>query len=560
MQLVECVPNISEGRRPEVYQAVAQAAASVEGVTLLDIDPGKETNRTVITFAGPPEAVMEGAFQLVREALERIDMRNHRGAHARLGAVDVVPFVPVEGVDLDFCAELARKLGQRVGEELGIPVYLYEHAASRPERRNLADIRAGEYEGLAAKLQDPNWQPDFGPAVFLPKSGAVVIGARNFLVAYNVNLNTTDARLATRVAGEIREKGRRRLDLSGKPVVDAEGREIWDPGLLPGVKAVGWTIPEFGCAQISINITDLNRSPLHHVFDVCEERARAHGLRVTGSELVGLIPERALLEAGRHYLRRMGRCAGASRRRLVAVAARTLGLSEVKPFVAEDRILEWRLKPEPKLARLSVADFLEELSSDSPAPGGGSVAALVGALGAALTSMVAHLTYSKRGYEERQSRLEQIASEATAIWERLLAAIDEDTRAFERYLQVRKLPQGTEAEKQRRQRELDAAVAAVIEVPLGVLEACPAVARLASSMLEIGFPASRTDAGTGLACARAAASGAYQNVLVNLELVEDKAQRQTWFLRAREAFEQTDRQVQEAERRWIAALEAAVCG
>ena len=283
MRIVECVPNISEGRRPEVYEAVAKAAGSVAGVKVLDVDPGAETNRTVITFVGEPEAVLEGAYRLLVAALERIDMTGHAGAHARMGAVDVVPFVPVAGVTMEECVELARRLGERAGRELGLPIYLYEYAATRPERRNLADIRAGEYEGLPKKLADPEWRPDFGPATFLPRAGATVVGARKFLVAYNVNLNTVDKRLATRIAGEIREKGRKRTDAKGKPVLDAAGNEIWDPGLLQGIKAVGWTIPEFGCAQISINVTDLDATPLHVVFDTCEERARAHGLRVTGS-------------------------------------------------------------------------------------------------------------------------------------------------------------------------------------------------------------------------------------------------------------------------------------
>jgi glutamate formiminotransferase/formiminotetrahydrofolate cyclodeaminase len=301
MRVVECVPNISEGRRPEVYEAVAKAAGAVPGVTVLDVDPGAETNRTVITFVGEPEAVLEGAFQLMVAALERIDMTTHQGAHSRIGAVDVVPFVPVSEVTMAECVELARRLGERVGRELGIPVYLYENAATSPARRNLADIRAGEYEGLAAKLTDPAWQPDFGPARLVPRAGASVIGARSFLVAYNVNLNTTDKRLATRIAFDIREKGRKRLDAAGQPVKDEAGAEIWDPGLLAGIKAVGWTIPEFGCAQISINVTDLDATPLHVVFDTCDERARAHGLRVTGSELVGLVPRQVLLDAGRHY-------------------------------------------------------------------------------------------------------------------------------------------------------------------------------------------------------------------------------------------------------------------
>ncbi len=340
MRVVECVPNISEGRRPEVYEAVAKAAGAVAGVTVLDVDPGAETNRTVITFVGEPEAVLEGAFQLMVAALERIDMSTHQGAHSRIGAVDVVPFVPVSEVTMAECVELARRLAERVGRELAIPVYLYEQAATLPERRNLADIRAGEYEGLAGKLADPAWRPDFGPATFVARSGASVIGARPFLVAYNVNLNTVDKRLATRIAFDIREKGRKRLDATGQPVRDAAGAEIWDPGLLAGIKAVGWTIPEFGCAQISINVTDLDATPLHVVFDTCEDRARAHGLRVTGSELVGLVPRAALLAAGRHYPRADGtldRCAGASADPRRGAHARTLRGEAVRPAEGDHR-------------------------------------------------------------------------------------------------------------------------------------------------------------------------------------------------------------------------------
>lgn len=558
MKLVECVPNISEGRRQEVYEAVARAASSVEGVVLLDVDPGQETNRTVITFAGEPEAVLEGAYALIREGLRLIDMRQHRGAHARLGAVDVVPFVPVQGVTLDDCAELARRLGRRVGTELGVPVYLYEHAATCEERRNLAAIRAGEYEDLAAKLRDPAWQPDFGPARFVPESGAIVIGARKFLVAYNVNLNTTDSRLATRIAGEIRERGRKRLDSDGRAVLDEAGREIWEPGLLPGVKAVGWSIPEYGCAQVSINVTDLDRTPLHVVFDTCDERARAHGLRVTGSEIVGLVPEQALLDAGRHYLARMGRCPGTSKRRLLQVAIRTLGLSELKPFVPEQRILEWRFRSAGRLAGLAVREFLEELASEAPAPGGGSAAALVGAVGSALSSMVAQLAYAKRGFEERRARLAELAREATTITEELLAAVDRDSTAFDAYLAARRLPQGTEEERARRAQVLEDAIRGVLEVPMGVLEACPRIARLAELACALGLPASRTDAGTGLACARAAASAAYQNVLVNLELLPGPEERKPWLERARRLLEEVDGFVARAEKELLSSLEVAL--
>src|SRR5436305_4709711 len=403
MRIVECVPNISEGRRPEIYHAVANAAASVSGVTLLNVDPGADTNRTVITFVGEPEAVLEGAFRLVQKGVELIDMAAHRGAHPRMGAVDVVPFIPVANVTMDDCVELARKLAERVGKELNVPVFLYEYACSAPHRRNLADIREGEYEGCAKKLLDPRWQPDFGPAQFVPRTGAIVVGARKFLVAYNVNLNTLDKRLATRVAFDVRERGRMKRDDDGNPIVDAKGEPLWEPGILKSVKAVGWVIPEFGCAQVSINLTDLDVAPLHVVFDAFEERARDRGLRVTGSEIVGLVPRSVLLDAGRHYLGRMGRPTGVPEAALMHTAIRTLGLSEVKPFDAKERVIEYRLGSAPRLASLSVRDFLDELSSDAPAPGGGSVSAPAASMGAARAAMGAVLPHTQQGFEAQQA-------------------------------------------------------------------------------------------------------------------------------------------------------------
>lgn len=539
MRVVECVPNISEGRRPEVYEAVARAAASVPGVTLLNVDAGAETHRTVITFVGEPEAVLEGAFRLMAAALERIDMTAHQGAHARLGAVDVVPFVPVAGVTMDECVELARRLGERAGRELGVPVYLYEFAATRPERRNLSDVRAGEYEGLARKLADPAWAPDFGPATFLPHCGATVVGARKFLVAYNVNLNTADQRLATLIAGEIREKGRKRLDERGKPVLDAAGQEVWDSGLLRGIKAVGWTIPEFGCAQVSINVTDLDATPLHVVFDTCEERARAHGLRVTGSELVGLVPRASLLAAGRHYLARMGRSAGVPEATVVRTAVRTLGLAEVKPFDPRERVVEYRLAPPAPLAGMTLAGFADELSADSPAPGGGSVAALAGALAAGLATMVANLSHPKRGFEARQAALERIAVAGQEIKDRLLAAVDADTAAFDRYLVALRLPRATEEEKARRRAALDEATIGTIAVPMITLEAAPEIVELCREVAGIGLEASLSDAGTGAEMARAAASGAYQNVCINLPGLSDVGARATLAARADAAWRRT---------------------
>lgn len=554
MRVVECVPNISEGRRPEVYEAIAKAAGAVSGVTVLDVDPGAETNRTVITFVGEPEAVLEGAFQLMAAALERIDMRTHLGAHARLGAVDVVPFVPVAGVSMAECVELARRLGERAGRELGIPVYLYERAATQPARRNLADIRAGEYEGLAAKLADPAWWPDFGPATFLPRSGASVVGARNFLVAYNVNLNTVDKRLATRIAGEIREKGRKRLDGAGKPTRGADGEEIWDPGLLAGIKAVGWTIPEFGCAQISINVTDLAATPLHVVFDTCEERARAHGLRVTGSELVGLVPRQVLLDAGRHYLARMGRSTGVPESAVIQVAVRTLGLSEVKAFDPRTAIIEARLAVPAPLAAMTLGAFADELSADSPAPGGGSVAALAGGLAAGLAAMVANLSHPKRGFEERQQALERIAVAGQAAKDRLLAAVDADTAAFDAYLAALRMPKVSAAERAARATALVGATIATIEVPLGTLEACPEIIELCLEVGTIGLQVSLSDAGTGAAMARAAASGAYQNVCINLPGLTDRTAAAALLARADAAWERTKALAARAESTFVDGL------
>lgn len=528
MKLVECVPNISEGRRPEIYDAVAAAAASVNGVTLLNVDPGADTNRTVITFVGEPDLVLEAAFCLIQKAHELIDMATHRGAHPRMGATDVVPFIPIANVTMDECADLARKLGERVGRELAVPVYLYEYAASAPHRRNLADIREGEYEGLARKIVHKDWAPDFGPAAFHPRFGATVIGARKFLVAYNVNLNTLDKRLATRVAFDVRERGRMKRDDAGNPVLDAKGEPLWEAGILKSVKAVGWVIPEFGTAQVSINLTDLDVTPLHVAFDVCEERARERGLRVTGSEIVGLVPRSVLLDAGRHYLAKMGRPTGVPESALVHTAIRTLGLSEVKAFDPKERVIEYRLGKTPRLASMPIRDFLDELSSESPAPGGGSVAALAGAMGAALASMVAVLSHTKKGFESKHADLDRIAVRAQQLKDQLLAAVDADTDAFDRLLEAMRMS------KEDPSRDLaiaDATVGAA-EVPLGVLEACPEVIDLCREIARIGLQASLSDAGVGAQVARAAAAGAYQNVCINLGGLASDARKSDLLARA----------------------------
>ncbi len=554
MKLVECVPNISEGRRPEIYETVAAAAASVSGVTLLNVDPGADTNRTVITFVGDPEAVLQGAFHLIKKGYELIDMSKHRGAHPRIGAVDVVPFVPVAEVTMDECAVLARRLGERVGNELSIPVYLYEFAATEPHRRNLADIREGEYEGLAKKIEHQDWKPDFGPAKFNPRCGATVIGARKFLVAYNVNLNTLDKRLATRVAFDVRERGRIKRDEEGNPILDEHGEPIWEPGLLKSVKAVGWVIPEYGCAQVSMNLTDTEVTPLHLAFDTCEERARERGLRVTGSEIVGLVPLSVLLDSGRHYLRRMGRPTGVSEAALVQTAIRTLGLSEIKPFNPKERVIEYRLANTSPLASMSIRDFVDELSSDSPAPGGGSVSALAASMGAALAAMVAVLSHTKKGFESKHDQLDTIATHAQTLKDQLLGAVDADTAAFERLLEAMRMPKDDAA---RDEAIADATVAAT-EVPLGVLQCCPEVIELCREVARIGLQASLSDAGVGAQMARAAAAGAYQNVCINLANLASGERRAGLLQRADAGWLEAQQLHQIAEKEILVKLRAAI--
>jgi glutamate formiminotransferase/formiminotetrahydrofolate cyclodeaminase len=553
MKIVECVPNISDGRRPEIYEAVAAAAANVGGVTVLNVDPGADTNRTVITFVGEPDAVLEGAFQLIRKGVELIDMSTHRGAHSRIGAVDVVPFIPVAGVTMDECVDLARRLGERVGRELNVPVYLYEAACSAPHRRNLADVREGEYEGCARKLADPRWTPDFGPATFVPRTGAIVIGARKFLVAYNVNINTMDKRLATRVAFDVRERGRMKRDDDGNPIVDEKGEAIWEPGLLRSVKAVGWVIPEFGCAQISINLTDLDVTPLHVVFDTCDERARERGLRVTGSEIVGLVPRDVLLAAGRHYLQRMGRPTGVPEAALLHTAIRTLGLSELKPFDPRERIIEYRLASPARLASMRVNDFLDELSSDSPAPGGGSVSALAASMAAGLAAMVAVLSHTRKGFESKQPDLDRIAVRAQTLKDQFLVAVDADTAAFDQLLDALRMPKSNA-----RDAAMTEATVAATEVPLGVLESCPEVIELCMEVGRIGLQASLSDAGVGAQMARAAAAGAYQNVCINLAGLSDASRRAALVARADVAWERARKLHAEAEPAILVKLRKSV--
>ena len=533
MKIVECVPNISEGRRPEVYNEVAEAAASVPGVKLLDVDPGMETNRTVITFVGEPDAVVEGAFQLVVAARGLIDMRTHHGAHGRMGAVDVCPFVPVAGVSMDDCVELANRLGKRVAEELSLPVFLYEFAATRPERRSLADIRQGEYEALPAKLATPEFAPDFGPAEFVPEFGAMVIGARKFLVAYNVNLNVTDKRWANRVAFDVREKGR--------TVPGPDGKPVQQPGKLEAVRGVGWYIPEYGCAQVSMNLVDLDVTPVHTAFNACDESARDRGLRVTGSELVGLIPKNSILEAGRHYLHSMGRSRGVPVADIVHTAEKSLGLSEVSAFERADKIIEDILAPKRPLASMTLQEFTDETSRDSAAPGGGSVAALAGALAGGLAAMVANLAHPKSDFSGVRDDLETTAVRAQELKQELLDAIDADTWSFQALMEAGKVT-GPGRDAAVREATLGAA-----RVPLSVAEACPEVVELCGRARDLGMDASASDAGVGAGMARAAALGAAMNVRINLQDMADDPEAAEMLTRADQAVRTTRTRASEVE-------------
>ena len=524
MKLVECVPNFSEGRDREKIGAITREIEAVAGVKLLDVDPGASTNRTVVTFIGPPEAVAEAAFRAIARAAEVIDMRGHKGAHSRIGATDVCPFVPVSGVSMEDCVRLAGELGDRVARELAIPVYLYEAAARKPERRNLAVVRAGEYEGLPDKLKDPRWAPDFGQPVFNAKSGATVIGAREFLIAYNVNLNTRDRKLAHEIALSLRESGRAKRDRDGNIVKDARGETVKVPGKFREVKSVGWYVEDYGLAQISVNFTNYKVTPVHVVFDEACRLAGKLGLRVTGSELVGLIPKEALLMAGRHYLAKQGKSPGAPEDELVRVAVRSLGLSDVVPFDADKKIIEHQFRePGRTLAGLSLRAFADELSMDSPAPGGGSVAALCGAMAAALAAMVANLTVGKKGYEAVASEMAGAAVRAQALKDELLEAVDRDARAFNKVMDALRLPKATAEQAAEKERAVEDASKEATLVPLEVLARSVEAAGLARTAAAKGNRNSVSDAGVAGLAAEAAGGGAYYNVLINLGGIKDAA-------------------------------------
>ncbi len=526
-QLVECVPNISEGRDKDKIRRIVSAVEQVGGVTLLDVDPGAATNRTVITFVGGPEAVQEAAFRLIAKAQQEIDMRDHKGEHARMGATDVCPFVPVAGCSMDDCARWAAELGERVGRELRIPVYLYENAATRPERRNLADVRSGEYEGLGRKLADPAWAPDFGPAGFgesQQRSGATAISAREFLIAYNINFNSRDKKLAHDVALTVREAGRFGRDAAGKFIRNAEGRKVRQPGLLKSVKAVGWYIEEYGRAQLSMNLTNYRDTPFHVAFDTVKEEGEKRGLRVTGSELVGLLPLEPVLEAGRHYLRQQGKLQGVTEEELVRTAILSMGLDDLGPFDPREKIIEYRVRQRPDaLVDLSVRGFADLLSSDAPAPGGGSTAALCGALAAGLAAMVASLTHGRKEYREHDEAMDTMSLKAQRLKEFFLAQIDRDTDAFNEVMAAMRLPKKSEEEQQARQAAIEQANRSATLVPFGVVEACAEALECAALAAAHGNRNSLSDAGVAALALGTAIDGAAMNVRINLAGIEDRA-------------------------------------
>jgi len=521
-KLIECVPNFSEGNNMEIIKQITNEIEAVEGIRLLDVDPGKATNRTVVTFVGQPDAVCEAAFRAVKKAGELIDMSKHKGEHPRFGATDVCPLVPVSGISMDETVEYAHLLSSRIGEELCIPVYNYEFAALEPKRKNLASCRAGEYEGLPKKLVDPNWKPDFGPAGFndrVAKTGVTAVSARNFLVAYNVNLNTTSTRWANAIAFDIREKGRIKREgdsLTGKIINDENGDPVFEPGLLKCVKGIGWFIEEFGIAQLSFNLTDITVTSVHEVFEAACRRAEARGLRVTGSELVGMIPLNSILDAGKYFLKKQKRSVGISDDEIIKISVKSLGLDELKPFNPKEKIIEYVLEEDTKkLIDLNLKQFAEETASESPAPGGGSISAYMGAMGAALGTMVANLSAHKRGWDHRWEEFSNWAEKGKHYHDQLLQLVDEDTRAFNAIMDAFGLPKGSDEEKAARKQAIDSATKYAIEVPFRVMQLCSQSLEVMKAMAEIGNPNSVTDAGVGALAARAAVSGAFLNVKIN---------------------------------------------
>ncbi len=559
-QLIECVPNYSEGRDKTVIDAIVAAIAAVEGVQVLDVDPGEATNRTVVTFVGEPRPVCEAAFLGAAKAQELIDMRKHHGAHPRSGATDVLPLIPIAGITLQECAALARQLAERMYKELGIPCYCYEAAAFKPERKNLAVCREGEYEALPEKMADEARRPDFGGSWDLTaqKSGASNVGARNFLVAVNFNLNTTSTRRAMAVAFDVREKGRKAREggsLTGKLLKDPDGNQIWIPGTLKGCKAIGWYIDEYGIAQVSMNITDIDVTPLHIAFEEVSRAAAARGLRVTGAEIVGLVPKRVLLEAGRFYLEKQQRSLGVSEEEIVKMAVRSMSLDDLKPFNPKEKVIEYLMADEPRgLAQMTVEGFTRETASESAAPGGGSVSACMGAFAAALATMVANLSAHKRGWDARWKEFSDVADQGQQLVDELLLLIDEDTAAFNRIMACFSLPKGTEEEKTARAKALEEATLYAAQVPLKTMEAALKALPLALQMAQSGNPASASDAGVAALAAVAAIQGARLNVRINAAGLTDKTPARPLLARADEIVAQA----QELEAQVLNAVEGHI--
>lgn len=516
-KLIECVPNFSEGNDLNIIKQITDQIESVDGIKLLNVDPGKATNRTVVTFVGEPAAVIEAAFRGIAKAAELIDMSKHKGEHPRMGATDVCPLIPIAGITMEETVVYAKKLAEKVGQLLNLPVYLYEEAQNNPARKNLSVIRAGEYEGFSTKIKLPEWKPDFGPSEYSVKSGATVIGARDFLVAYNVNLNTTSVRRANSIAFDVRENGRK--------VKNDKGEEVVQPGSCKSVKAIGWFIEEYGLAQVSMNLTNINITPLHIAFDECVKSAHQRGMRVTGSELVGLVPLKSLTDAGKYFLEKQERSSGVSEKELIRIAIKSLGLDELGAFNPDERIIEYQLrdKSEERLVSMSLTDFADETASESPAPGGGSIAAYIGALGISLGTMVANLSSHKKGWDDRWNEFSVWAEKGQQLKKTLISLVDEDTRAFNKIMNAFGLPKGTEQEKLYRKNEIHSATINAIEVPLKVMQICFETMEVIKAMALHGNPNSVSDAGVGALCARSGVIGAYLNVKINAAGIMDDA-------------------------------------
>ena len=521
IQLLECVPNFSEGRNSEIIQSIVNEVENTPGVTLLNVDPGKATNRTVVTFVGDPESVIEGAFKLIKKASELINMEQHQGEHPRMGATDVCPLIPISNISMDEAIKYSKKLAEKVSKELSIPTYLYEHSAQKGYRKNLADIREGEYEGLKNKMIDPKWKPDFGLIDFnrIKKTGATVIGARDFLIAYNINLNTTSTRRANAIAFDIREKGRiarKGNSLTGEILKDKNGNTIWKPGTLKHVKAIGWFIEEYGITQISMNLTNIEKTPIHIVFDEVCHKASKRGIRVTGSELVGLIPLKSMLDAGKYFLKKQKRSIGISEKEIIKIARKTMGLDEIQPFNPNEKIIEYRIKETPNLlCNLSLTSFLQETASESPAPGGGSISAYIGGLGAALATMVANLSAHKRGWDEKWEEFSMLAEKGQEYISELEKLVDKDTEAFNAIISAFRLKSTTKEEEDLKQAEIQNATLNAIEIPLQVMKISLESMDLIETLVKKGNPNSISDVGVAALCARTAVIGAYLNVVIN---------------------------------------------